>query len=144
MSSTWITGMICVMCSRKRGIIWLLPLPSAELLSSFSYLNSSAKHTRLCSMTNLASSTERRNGAYPVSDAAFSTTHERRLFGTRIPINVSSMGHEAFIPAALLLIILDDLWWTNLSFIRVLPCSAKGTSLTQKIPALVQFNLYFR
>jgi hypothetical protein len=54
------------------------------------------------------------------------------------------MGHEAFIPAALLLIILDDLWWTNLSFIRVLPCSAKGTSLTQKIPALVQFNLYFR
>ena len=61
-----------------------------------------------------------------------------------IQINVSSMGREVFIYAALLLIILDDLWWTNLSFIRVLPCSAKGTSLTQKIPALVQFNLYFR
>ena len=41
----------------------------------------------------------------------------------------------------LLLIILDDLRRANFRFVRVKPDVAKGTSLAQKIPALIQFDL---
>jgi hypothetical protein len=44
---------------------------------------------------------------------------------------------------SLLLIILDDLRWANLRVVRVKPDIAKGTSLTQEVPALVQFDLDF-
>ena len=42
---------------------------------------------------------------------------------------------------SLLLIILDDLRRANFRFVRVKPDVAKGTSLAQKVPALIQFNL---
>jgi hypothetical protein len=46
-------------------------------------------------------------------------------------------------PQSLLLIILDDLRWANFRFVRVKPDVAKGTSLTQEIPTLIQFDLDF-
>jgi hypothetical protein len=42
---------------------------------------------------------------------------------------------------SLLLIILDDLRRANLCVVRVKPDIAKSTSLTQEVPALVQFDL---
>ena len=45
---------------------------------------------------------------------------------------------------SLLLIILDDLRRANLRFVRVKPDVAKGTSLAQEVPALIQFDLDFR
>ena len=42
---------------------------------------------------------------------------------------------------SLLLIILDDLRRANFRFVRIKPDVAKGTSLTQKVPALIQFDL---
>ena len=44
---------------------------------------------------------------------------------------------------SLLLIILDDLRRANLRGVRVKPDIAKSTSLTQEVPALVQFDLDF-
>jgi hypothetical protein len=44
---------------------------------------------------------------------------------------------------SLLLIILDDLRRANLRVVRVKPDIAKSTSLTQEVPALVQFDLDF-
>ena len=41
----------------------------------------------------------------------------------------------------LLLIILDDLRWTNFCFVRVKPDVAKSTSPAQEVPALIQFDL---
>ena len=41
----------------------------------------------------------------------------------------------------LLLIIFDDLRRTNLRFVGVTPDIAKGTSLAQEVPALIQFYL---
>jgi hypothetical protein len=45
---------------------------------------------------------------------------------------------------SLLLIILDDLRRPNLRVIRVEPDIAKGTSLAQEVPALIQFDLNLR
>ena len=45
---------------------------------------------------------------------------------------------------SLLLIILDDLRRANLRVLRVKPDIAKGTSLAQEIPALIQFDLDLR
>jgi hypothetical protein len=45
---------------------------------------------------------------------------------------------------SLLLIILDDLRRANLRVLRVEPDIAKGTSLAQEIPALIQFDLDLR
>lgn len=45
-----------------------------------------------------------------------------------------------FRPSALLLIILDDLRRANFRLIRIKPDVAKGASLTQEIPALIQFD----
>ena len=45
---------------------------------------------------------------------------------------------------SLLLIILDDLRRTNLRILGIEPDIAKGTSLAQEIPALIQFDLDFR
>ena len=45
---------------------------------------------------------------------------------------------------SLLLIILDDLRRANLRVLRVEPDIAKGTSLAQEVPALIQFDLDFR
>ena len=42
---------------------------------------------------------------------------------------------------SLLLIILDDLRRANLRVVRVKPDVAKGTSLAQEVPALIQFHL---
>jgi hypothetical protein len=42
---------------------------------------------------------------------------------------------------SLLLIILDDLRRANLRVVRVTPEVAKGTSLAQEVPALIQFHL---
>jgi len=44
----------------------------------------------------------------------------------------------------LLLIIFDDLRRTNLRFVGVTPDIAKGTSLAQEVPALIQFDLDLR
>ena len=44
---------------------------------------------------------------------------------------------------SLLLIILDDLRRPNLRVVRVKPDVAKGTSLAQEVPALIQFDLDF-
>lgn len=44
---------------------------------------------------------------------------------------------------ALLLIILNDLRRTNFRLVRVIPDIAQGTSLTQEVPALIQFDLDF-
>jgi hypothetical protein len=43
----------------------------------------------------------------------------------------------------LLLIVLDDLRCANLRFVRIEPNVAKGTSLAQEVPALIQFDLDF-
>jgi hypothetical protein len=43
----------------------------------------------------------------------------------------------------LLLIILDDLRRANFRLVRVIPDVAQGTSLTQEVPALIQFDLDF-
>ena len=45
---------------------------------------------------------------------------------------------------SLLLIILDDLRRANLRVLRVKPDIAKGTSLAQEVPALIQFDLDLR
>ena len=45
---------------------------------------------------------------------------------------------------SLLLIILDDLRRANLRVLRVEADIAKGTSLTQEVPALIQFDLEMR
>jgi hypothetical protein len=45
---------------------------------------------------------------------------------------------------SLLLIILDDLRRTNLRILGVEPDIAKGTSLAQEVPALIQFDLDLR
>jgi hypothetical protein len=45
---------------------------------------------------------------------------------------------------SLLLIILDNLRLANFRIVRVKPDVAKGTSLSQEIPALIQFNLDLR
>ena len=45
---------------------------------------------------------------------------------------------------SLLLIILDDLRRTNFRFVRIKPDDAKGTSLAQEVPALIQFDLDLR
>ncbi len=45
---------------------------------------------------------------------------------------------------SLLLIILDDLRRANFRFVRIKPDVAKGTSLAQEVPALVQFDLDLR
>jgi len=45
---------------------------------------------------------------------------------------------------SLLLVILDDLRRANLRVLRVEPDIAKGTSLAQEIPALIQFDLDLR
>ena len=45
---------------------------------------------------------------------------------------------------SLLLIILDDLRRANFRFVRIKPDVAKGTSLAQEIPALIQFDLDLR
>ena len=45
---------------------------------------------------------------------------------------------------SLLLIILDDLRRANFRFVRVEPDVAKGTSLAQEVPALIQFDLDLR
>jgi len=45
---------------------------------------------------------------------------------------------------SLLLIILDDLRRANLRVLRVEPDIAKGTSLAQEVPALIQFDLDLR
>ncbi len=45
---------------------------------------------------------------------------------------------------SLLLIILDDLRRANFRFVRIKPYVAKGTSLAQEIPALIQFDLDLR
>lgn len=45
---------------------------------------------------------------------------------------------------SLLLIILDDLRRANLRVLRVEADIAKGTSLTQEVPALIQFDLELR
>jgi hypothetical protein len=47
-------------------------------------------------------------------------------------------------PQSLLLIILDDLRWTNFCFVRVKSDVAKGTSLAQEVPALIQLDLNLR
>jgi hypothetical protein len=44
-------------------------------------------------------------------------------------------------PQSLLRIILDHLWWANFRFARIKPDVAKGTSLAQEVPALIQFDL---
>lgn len=44
-------------------------------------------------------------------------------------------------PQSLLLIILDDLRRANFRFVRIKPDVAKGTSLAQEVPALIQFDL---
>ena len=44
---------------------------------------------------------------------------------------------------ALLLIILNDLRRANFRLVRVIPDIAQGTSLTQEVPALIQFDLEF-
>jgi hypothetical protein len=44
---------------------------------------------------------------------------------------------------SLLLIILDDLRGANFRFIGVKPDIAKGASLAQEVPALIQFDLDF-
>ena len=43
-------------------------------------------------------------------------------------------------PFALLLIILDDLRRANFRLVRIKPDVAKGSSLAQEIPALIQFD----
>ena len=45
---------------------------------------------------------------------------------------------------SLLFIILDDLWWANFRFVWIKPDVAKGTSLPQEVPALIQFDLDLR
>ncbi len=45
---------------------------------------------------------------------------------------------------SLLLIILDDLRRANFRFVRVESDVAKGTSLAQEVPALIQLDLDFR
>ena len=45
---------------------------------------------------------------------------------------------------SLLLIILDHLRRANLCIVRVEPDIAKGTSLAQEVPALIQFDLDLR
>src|ERR1700675_1361306 len=47
-------------------------------------------------------------------------------------------------PQSLLLIILDDLRRANFRFVRIKPDVAKGTSLAQEVPALIQFDLDLR
>ena len=59
------------------------------------------------------------------------------LTPTRIYENVEYPNH-------LLLIILDDLRRANLCVVRVEPDIAKGASLAQEVPALIQFDLDFR
>jgi hypothetical protein len=44
-------------------------------------------------------------------------------------------------PQSLLLIILDHLRRANFRFVRIKPDVAKGTSLAQEVPALIQFDL---
>ena len=46
-------------------------------------------------------------------------------------------------PQSLLFIILDDLRRANFRFVRVKPDVAKGTTLAQEVPALIQFDLDF-
>jgi hypothetical protein len=53
-------------------------------------------------------------------------------------------NHFAARGKPLLLIILDDLRRANLCVVRVEPDIAKGTSLAQEVPALIQFDLDFR
>ncbi len=45
---------------------------------------------------------------------------------------------------SLLLIILDNLQLANLRIVRVKPDLAEGSSLSQEVPALIQFNLDLR
>ena len=47
-------------------------------------------------------------------------------------------------PRSLLFIILDDIRRAHFRFVRVKPDVAKGPSLAQEIPALIQFNLHLR
>lgn len=42
---------------------------------------------------------------------------------------------------SLLLIILDYMRRANFGFVRIIPTIAKSTSLTQEVPALIQFDL---
>ena len=53
-------------------------------------------------------------------------------------------NHFAARGKPLLLIILDDLRRANLCVVRVEPDIAKGTSLAQEVPALIQFDLDLR
>jgi hypothetical protein len=60
-------------------------------------------------------------------------------------IGKGGAAHTGYRPLAdyqsLLLIILDDLRRANFRFVRIKPDVAKGTSLAQKVPALIQFDL---
>ena len=62
-----------------------------------------------------------------------SQSHARRRHALAI---VRSLTDQS-----LLLIILDDLRRANLRVVRVTPDVAKGTSLAQEVPALIQFHL---
>lgn len=78
-------------------------------------------------------------------------TRNRRSMrlGPATPVNQLHMGaartgYRALAgEESLLLIILDDLWRANLRVVRVKPDIAKGTSLAQEVPALIQFDLDF-
>lgn len=54
--------------------------------------------------------------------------------------SVSPASPPQFISSALLLIILDDFRRANFRLVRIKPDVAKGTSLAQKIPALIQLD----
>jgi hypothetical protein len=55
---------------------------------------------------------------------------------------VARIGYRPLVDdQSLLLIILDDLRRANLRIVRVKPDIAKGTSLAQEVPALIQFHL---
>ena len=57
-------------------------------------------------------------------------------------VAIRLLPHPPLTPhQSLLLIILDDLRRANLRVVRVKPNVAKGTSLAQEVPTLIQFNL---
>jgi len=72
------------------------------------------------------------------------TPSRRHALRPHFPARLSGAFLALPSPQSLLLIFLDDLRRANFRFVRVKPDVAKGTSLTQEVPALIQFDLDLR
>ncbi len=51
---------------------------------------------------------------------------------------------QSYKHTGLLLVFLDNIWWTNTRFVRVQPDIAQRTALVQEVPALIEYGLNFR